>query len=232
MKKLLIFDCDGVLVDSEMIVTRHFVSQLKDIGFEITEEESLKRYLGKSVPTIYEKIYQESGISISQEVIERIQKTIQLALTREVQAIAEISNFLSAIESNFNVSYCVASSGSFERINNSLNTAKLMHYFKTEHIFSAQQVHLGKPAPDLFLYAAKNMGFEPNQCVVIEDSPAGIEAAKAAQMSVIGFTAGSHTQFSWYLDRLKGYEIPIVKNVKELREHLKILFEVKPSNPG
>ncbi len=98
--------------------------------------------------------------------------------------------------------------------------AIICRVFNNQAIFTSQQVTKGKPAPDLFLFAAAEMGFLPEDCIVIEDSPAGIEAALAAHMTVVGFVGGAHTQFSWYQKRIENYSIPIIYHSDDLLEHL------------
>lgn len=111
---------------------------------------------------------------------------------------------------------CVASSSSRERVIKSLNITKQKVFFKDEYIFTSEQVKNGKPAPDLFLFAADQMGYHPKDCLVIEDSIAGIQAAKAANMQVIGFLGASHTKFDWYSQRIIEQNVTITKNVNEL----------------
>lgn len=114
------------------------------------------------------------------------------------------------------IATCVASSSPRARVIKALNLTKQLDYFTDEAIFTSQQVKNGKPAPDLFLFAAEKMGFKPQNCIVIEDSAAGIEAAIAANMNVIGFLGGSHAQFPWYQERIKSYKILLTHNSVEL----------------
>lgn len=219
MKPCIIFDCDGVLVDSEMITTKHFIHHLAQLGYHIEPEESIKRFTGKSVKTIVQEITDESGLVLPKETIDAAQTQIHRALHEELKTIEGIADLLHSLKRHKDI--CVASSGVPEKIEKSLKVTELRDYFGDEHIFSAVQVKNGKPAPDLFLLAAQQMGYVPQDCVVVEDSPAGIEAALAANMAVIGFLAGSHAQYNWYQKRLHSYGIPIAYRSSDLSVLLK-----------
>jgi beta-phosphoglucomutase-like phosphatase (HAD superfamily) len=119
------------------------------------------------------------------------------------------------------INRCVASGSRRERVIRSLEITHQMKYFDEKTIFTAQQVERGKPAPDLFLFAAKQMGVSPQDCLVIEDSCAGIEAAQQAGMSVIGFLGGEHAKFEWYQEPIKVFGIPIAHTADELWALLK-----------
>lgn len=110
----------------------------------------------------------------------------------------------------------MASSSQRSRVIQSLKITGQLDYLTEKAVFTSQQVKYGKPAPDLFLFAADQMQIAPQNCLVIEDSPAGIEAAIAANMAVIGFLGGSHTQFPWYHEKIKSYKIPLAYNSAEL----------------
>src|SRR4029079_16546138 len=97
-----------------------------------------------------------------------------------------------------------------------LNKTNQHSYFKSEHVFTSSQVKKAKPAPDLFLFAAEQMGYDPKDCIVIEDSVAGIQAARAAGMSVIGFLGGTHAKFDWYKERIQSRKLPTANNHQEL----------------
>ena len=120
-----------------------------------------------------------------------------------------------------NITRCIASGSRRERVIRSLEITNQMKYFDEHSIFTAQQVEKGKPAPDLFLFAAKQMGISPKDCLVIEDSVAGIQAAQAACMPVIGFLGGSHAGFGWYQAPVKAFGIPIAHNPHELNDLIK-----------
>jgi len=220
----IIFDCDGVLVDSEIITTKYFIKHLHDIGYDISIEDAIKRFTGLSDKIVYEAISKETGILFTPEQIDYIQNQVHHSLHTEVSAITGMPELLAILERNSN-QLCVASSGTLDKINKSLNVTGLISYFHDQNIFSVQNVHKGKPAPDLFLFAAKKMGYAPKECIVVEDSLAGIEAAIAANMRVIGFLGGSHAHYDWYKIKMSTYNIAIAQNSVELSKILSEFIE-------
>lgn len=219
-KRLIIFDCDGVLVDSEIIITKYFIKYLQEFGFTISIEDAIKRFTGKSDKMVYHEINLESDNSFTPELMDYIQKQVHFALHAEVLAVNGMTQLVETIQKNPAIDFCIASSGTFEKINKSLTVTELIKYFNHKNIFSVQSVKKGKPAPDLFLFAAKQMGHQPDTCVVIEDSIIGIEAALAAGMKAIAFLGGSHAKYPWYEQDLQAYNVPIVKNANELLKTL------------
>jgi HAD superfamily hydrolase (TIGR01509 family) len=213
--KCVIFDCDGVLVDSEIITTKYFIKHLHDLGYQISIEDAIKRFTGISDKMVYEAISKETGIIFTTEQMDHIQNQVHHSLHSEVSPIVGISELLATLEINGN-EICVASSGTLDKINKSLSVTGLIKYFHHENIFSAENVNKGKPAPDLFLLAAKKMGYDPKDCIVVEDSLAGIEAGIAANMRVVGFLGGSHASYDWYKLKMSTYNIPIAQNSIEL----------------
>jgi HAD superfamily hydrolase (TIGR01509 family) len=197
--RLVIFDCDGVLVDSEPISVSVLVKAMNDLGVQITEEEVYGRFLGKSLATVIETMKSQYQVHAGDEFLEQIRTDLYARFRRALKPIDGVGAAISAL----GIPCCVASSSQVERIRLSLTVTGLID--KLPNIFSASMVKNGKPAPDLFLHAARQMHVDPKNCVVIEDSPAGIEAAKAAGMTVFAFTGGSHANFAGYraeLDRL------------------------------
>ena len=197
--RLVIFDCDGVLVDSEPISVSVLVKAMNDLDVPITEEEVYGRFLGRSLATVIETMKSEYNVHAGEEFLERIRTDLYARFRAELKPIEGIAATIDAL----GIPCCVASSSQVERIRLSLSVTGLLD--KLPNIFSATMVKHGKPAPDLFLHAAREMHVAPANCVVIEDSPAGIEAAKAAGMTVFAFTGGSHANFAGYraeLDRL------------------------------
>ncbi|MEU1630127.1 HAD family hydrolase [Streptomyces sp. NPDC020096] len=185
---LVIFDNDGVLVDSEPISNQILADYLTELGHPTSYEESIRRYMGSAMHRIHELVMERSGQKLPDDFDETFHGRVFDAFRRTLQPVAEISSVLDDIVSR-SIPYCVASSGSHERIRVALRTTGLYSYFDEERIFSSQDVGRGKPEPDLFLYAAKSMGVPPDRCAVIEDSPAGVQAAVAAGMDVYGFAA-------------------------------------------
>jgi len=193
---LVIFDCDGVLVDSEVISCRAHAQTLTHHGYPITEEEVLERFLGRSMRQSIREVETELGRRLPDDFHSQVYAEIFRLFAASLQATPHIGAALDQIS----LPICVASSGPPEKISTSLNHVGLYDRF-APHIFSAVQVRHGKPAPDLFLFAAERLRAAPARCLVIEDSLAGIEGALAAGMTVLGFHGGSHCR-AGYGDRL------------------------------
>ncbi len=185
---LLIFDCDGVLVDSEVLFNRIAAEEFTSCGVPMDTETAIARFTGISAPNMIAIIEAETGIVIPDDFAVRCRARANDVFDSELQAIAGIDEVLARITPR----RCVASSSSPARIRRSLNSTGLARHFADETIFSAAMVARGKPAPDLFLHAAETMSAGPGDCVVIEDSQPGVEAAVAAGMTVLGFTGASH----------------------------------------
>jgi len=184
---LIIFDCDGVLVDSEVISCRVHAEVLTRHGYPITAEQVRERFLGRSARDSNLDVERELGRPLPEAYDSERRELLLQALAEAAEAIPHIHDALDAID----LRMCVASSGAHEKIFTTLSRAGLYTRF-APHIFSASQVKASKPAPDLFLFAADQMKTEPARCFVIEDSVSGVTAARAAGMTVVGFTGGSH----------------------------------------
>jgi HAD superfamily hydrolase (TIGR01509 family) len=194
---LVIFDCDGVLVDSEVISCRAHAETLTRHGYPITADQVLERFLGV--------LDREARLIIESEINRKLpadfeaqvkQATLQF-YAGDLRPISYIGDAIAAID----LPKCVASSGTPEKIHHGLTCAGLYELL-APHIFSAAQVERGKPAPDLFLFAAEQMRASPERCLVIEDSVPGIAGARAAGMTVLGFHGGSHCR-PGYADTLR-----------------------------
>ena len=185
---LLIFDCDGVLVDSEVLAVKAEERVLREVGFPMTIEEIVNTCVGLSYPAMMALLEERFQKPIPEGLEERIQEEAIALFPTELCEIEGMSDFLATNT----LRRCVASSGNPDRIALSLGITGLDAAFAADAIFSATMVANGKPAPDLFLHAAASMGFAPEQCIVIEDSPHGVAAAHAATMGVIAITAGGH----------------------------------------
>ena len=185
--ELVIFDCDGVLIDSELIGCRIEAEALTRAGLQITLEEILERFTGVTSKETFRTLERERGRPLPADFAQRVGAEIRAAFERELVAVAGIHAALARIE----LPVCVASSSSPARLEHSLRVTRLFERF-TPQIFSATAVGRGKPAPDLFLHAAERMATPPARCVVIEDSIPGVEAGVAAGMRVLGFTGASH----------------------------------------
>ena len=184
---LVIFDCDGVLVDSEVISCRAHADVLTRHGYPITAEQVFARFLGRSTRQANLEIETELGRALPEAYHGDLQDELFRAFEADLEAIRGIRDVLDVVTQRV----CVASSGSHQRMRVSLGRTGLYDRF-APNIFSASDVTNGKPAPDLFLLAAGEMGVRPERCVVIEDSLAGIAAARASGMKVFGFHGGSH----------------------------------------
>jgi HAD superfamily hydrolase (TIGR01509 family) len=184
---LIIFDCDGVLVDSEVISCRVHADVLTRHGYPITAEQVRERFLGRSARDSNLEVERELGRPLPVAYDSERRELLLQALAEAAEAIPHIHDALDAIDARM----CVASSGAHEKIFTTLSRAGLYTRF-APHIFSASQVKQSKPAPDLFLFAADRMKAEPARCFVVEDSVSGVTAARAAGMTVIGFVGGSH----------------------------------------
>ncbi len=184
---LVIFDCDGVLVDSEVISCRAHAEILTRHGYRITADQVLDRFLGMSDREARLTIESELGRALPADFETQMKQAALRHYAHDLRNIPHIGKTIAAID----LPKCVASSGTPEKIRHGLETAGLYHLL-APNIFSATQVRNGKPAPDLFLFAASHMATPPGRCVVIEDSVPGITGARAAGMTVLGFHGGSH----------------------------------------
>ena len=178
----MIFDCDGVLVDSEPISNRVLAECLTAIGLPTTTEQSIERYMGRSWAACVALSEKALGRPLPEGFADDYHARLYTAFEAELEPIPGIEDALDRI----GLPTCVASSGSHERIRRVLSLTGLLERFD-DRIFSATDVVHGKPAPDLFLFAARSSGFDVAGCAVVEDSPAGVLAGRAAEMAVFGY---------------------------------------------
>jgi HAD superfamily hydrolase (TIGR01509 family) len=183
---LVIFDCDGVLVDSELLSCQCLSDELSEFGISLALAQALELFLGRSTGAVTQH-YRELGQLVPVDFPLRLKSRVLTAFERALRPIPDVDTVLSCLS----VAYCVASSSDLDRVALSLKVTGLRAYFG-DRIYTAQMVTQGKPAPDLFLYAAGKMGAQPARTLVIEDSVSGVQAAKAAGMMVWGFAGGSH----------------------------------------
>ncbi|GAA3254284.1 HAD family hydrolase [Streptomyces lavendulae] len=188
--ELVIFDNDGVLVDSEPLANSILSAYLTEIGHPTTYEESLRDYMGAAVHRVHDLVFERTGQRLPEEFDHTLQERISAGFARELKPVPGVTEVLAELSAQ-GVPYCLASSGTHERIRVGHRSAGLGEWFEEEWIFSAEDVGRGKPAPDLFLHAADMMGVAPARCVVVEDSPLGVEAARAAGMDVLAYTSMS-----------------------------------------
>ncbi len=185
---VVIFDNDGVLVDSEPISNHVLADYLTELGHPTTFEESIRDYMGAAVHRIHDVVLERSGRRLPHDFDDVFHRRVFAAFQRELKPVAGVPEILAKLDAE-ELPYCVASSGSHERIRVALRTTGLYEHFSEERIFSSQDVGKGKPAPDLFLHAAERMGVPAGRCAVVEDSPLGVQAAVAAGMDVYGYAA-------------------------------------------
>ena len=183
----VIFDCDGVLVDSEVISCRAHATVLTRHGYPITADQVLKRFLGVSDREARQIIEAEIERKLPDDFEAQVKQATLQFYASELRPISHVGEAIAAI----GLPKCVASSGTPEKIRHGLVCAGIYDQL-APHIFSASQVKRGKPAPDLFLFAAERMRTAPARCLVIEDSIPGVTGAVAAGMTVLGFHGGSH----------------------------------------
>jgi HAD superfamily hydrolase (TIGR01509 family) len=194
---LVIFDCDGVLVDSEVISCRAHAATLTRHGYPITADQVLDRFLGVSDLEARMIVEAEIGRKLPDDFTSQVKQATLQRYADDLQPVPYVAEAIAAID----LPKCVASSGTPEKIRHGLTCAGLYDIL-APHIFSAGQVKRGKPAPDLFLFAAEQMKAQPGRCVVIEDSVPGVTGARAAGMTVLGFHGGSHCR-PGYADTLR-----------------------------
>jgi HAD superfamily hydrolase (TIGR01509 family) len=184
---LVIFDCDGVLVDSELIFARVLGECLTEAACPASAEEALILGFGRNRDTLTAAVEARFGRRLPDGFFEAMRARTALVLEQELAAMPGVVELLAGMPEP----RCVASNGHLARVRERLALTGLLELFDP-HVFSAIQVAAGKPAPDLFLFAAGRLGVVPPDCLVIEDSLAGVEAARAAGMAVVGFCGGSH----------------------------------------
>jgi HAD superfamily hydrolase (TIGR01509 family) len=190
---LIIWDCDGCLVDSEVIASRVELEYLQSLGLNLTLDDYIDTFAGKSMKDALPLIDKLAGKPIAQ-VVDRtaFRQCIAEAFEAYLKPIEGLPQVLQALQ----VPMCIASGSEKDRITHSLKIAGIDHFF-ADNIFTSHEVEKGKPAPDVFLYAAQRMNKQPKSCLVIEDSVHGIHAAQAAGMTVFAYLGGSHVTPVW-----------------------------------
>ncbi|WP_102223747.1 HAD family hydrolase [Acidimangrovimonas sediminis] len=184
---LVIFDCDGVLIDSEVISARMLIAELAAHGVTIDMAHVARHFLGRSYPVVLQNVRETFGIDLPASFEADYRARLLAAFDRDLKVMPGVSEVIDGLR----VPYCAATSSSPPRARHSLMLTGLAARFEGR-IFTASEVARGKPAPDLFLHAAARMGVAPARCLVIEDSLMGLRAARAAAMPVVHFTGGSH----------------------------------------
>lgn len=180
MIKCIIFDCDGTLVDSELLFNRTLSLKLKELAIDLSTAELVNRFRGVQLTTVLTTLEAEYGVVLDDYFINSYRAALTLLFERELAPCAGVDQTLSQID----LAMCVASNGPLDKIQLALRVTDLAHYFGS-NTFSAYDVNSWKPDPGLFLHAAQEMGFQPNECLVVEDSIVGIDAANSAGIPAV-----------------------------------------------
>lgn len=184
--ELVIFDCDGVLVDSERITNTVFCSMLNDLGLQVSLPDMFERFVGLSMGQCMELVTEMLGAPPPVGFVDELRLRTAAALRAQITAIPGVEDMLLSLS----IPFCVASSGHHDKIRLTLGTTGLLKHFEGR-IFSVADVERPKPAPDVFLLAARELGVEPSACVVVEDTPTGVRAGVAAGMRVFGYASNT-----------------------------------------
>jgi HAD superfamily hydrolase (TIGR01509 family) len=186
---LVIFDCDGVLVDTETLSNRRLAQWLLAAGYDTTYEHCRRQFVGRSMSAVKAEV-EATGVLLGDDFVERWNDGLAELFAGRVQAVPHVRGQVEAIRAS-GLPYCVASSARVTKMHLTLGATGLLPFFENV-LFSASMVKRGKPFPDLFLHAAATMGFSPEDCVVVEDSVAGTKAAIAAGMRVLSYCGDPH----------------------------------------
>lgn len=209
--KLIIFDCDGVLIDSEILSKRVLLEMLGELGTNVSGDYFDTHFLGQSYTAMKARLFADFNLELPEEFREAYLENLLSVYAKELKATDNLTDMLSKLK----VKSCVATSSSPERVSFSLQTTGLSQFFN-DSVFTCSQVKRGKPAPDIFLYAASQMQVDPENCLVIEDSHAGIQAALAANMQVIKYAGAGHLKSKGILKSDIANSIFTVLDWKEL----------------
>jgi HAD superfamily hydrolase (TIGR01509 family) len=204
--ELVVFDCDGVLVDSERIAVRVEAQFLTELGWPLSEAEVVERFMGRTAEFMDDAIEAQLGSRLPDDWKDQFQRRYAEAFAAELGPVDGITEALDQIA----VPTCVASSGSHDKLRFTLGHTGLYQRFQGR-IFSGYEVANGKPAPDLFLHAAARMGAEPGRCAVVEDSHYGVLAARAAGMRIFGYAGGLTPP-----ERLEGQGTTVFHDMRDL----------------
>lgn len=213
--ELVIFDCDGVLINSEELASEICIEAVKEVGLDLTMHEYADRYAGNPVAEIWRMVERDAGRSLPEGFQGRVDEMVFRRFSTELAPIHGVTEVLEASRHT----RCVASSTQLPRLRENLGKVGLIDYFDP-HIFSGSQVKRGKPAPDVFLYAASQMGADPEHCLVIEDSLTGVTAARRAGMQVIGFCGGGHASPGLEQRLRDAGALDVVRSMKEVGERI------------
>ena len=204
--KHIIFDCDGVLVDSEPLSIEVDRQMLAELGWHLSLDEIIERFVGRSHEHFIQEVTKYLGVPPPPEWDEKSTPLYRAAYEKSLKPVDGIVAALDRLK----LLFCVASSGTHEKMAFTLGLTGLLNRFEG-HMFSATEVENGKPAPDLFLHAAKSMGWNPTSCIVVEDSVYGVKAGLAAGMRVIAYSGGVTNS-----GKLAHSGVTVISNMAEL----------------
>jgi HAD superfamily hydrolase (TIGR01509 family) len=211
---LVIFDCDGVLVDSEPLANASFSAALRAVGLDWTIEETMRRLMGRSLKSCVEIVEAELARKLPDDFLEKMQaRTYQSFRDAPLKPVSGVKEAVLALQTA-GLDTCVASSGAIEKMQFTLGLTGLWDLFGGR-VFSSSQVPRGKPFPDLFLHAALSMNVQPFDCVVVEDSVPGIQAAKAAGMRALAYAGAPYAERDG-LAKAGGFLFGDMKDLPEL----------------
>ena len=209
--KCVIFDCDGVLVDSEIIANQILLSMAREFGLEMTLEDAIKNFNGRRLNDSFQHIEKLTNKKLPDNFENEFRKQTFETFKTDLKSVKGVKEFID----NLSVSYCVASSGPREKINLNLTTTGLIEKFEHK-IFSSYEIDSWKPEPEIFIHASKQMGFTTDECIVIEDSTAGVIAAVKGGFKVYGLANENNAQ------ELKNEGAVIFYNYEELAKMLTV----------
>lgn len=207
--KFIIFDCDGVLVDTEQISCGVLAEEARKLGANLSNQEALETFAGTSYSFVFNFIEKRLGKKLPEDFEEIYRKRTFEEFEKNLQPIPGIHDVVQKLQ----LPFCVASNAPAYKVEFNLKLVKLFPFFE-KNIFSAYQVNAWKPDPTLFLTAAKSNGFSPSETLVIEDSPAGVQAAVAANMKVLGFAKGKKAEI------LATKGATVISKMEEIFDHL------------
>lgn len=208
---MIIFDCDGVLVDSEIISNAIDAELMTQAGHPITAGDLIRGYIGRPKQDIWQAVAEQNGLSWPEGLFERAEALLLERIETDLQPVDGVAEALALIPG----AKAVASSSALPKLRKSLKHCGLLEFFDPA-VFSASQVMRGKPAPDVFLFAASQCNVEPSACLVVEDSVAGVLAGRAAGMRVVGFTGGLHSYPEQAERLLRAGAFDVVTHMRDL----------------
>lgn len=209
---LIIFDCDGVLVDSEVLANQLLRDALAEHGLEMTVDQVVDTYVGRSMAAVVSISEELLGTKLPEDFIDQLQVKTFALFEEKLRAVDGVEDVLIALQKK-DIQICVASSGSFKKMNLTLGLTGLKHYFKG-NIFNSSQVKRGKPYPDLFLFAADQMQVEPAKSLLIEDSVPGVQGGVAAGMEVMAYSSRGNCE------GLKKAGGLVISDMRQILDHI------------